>query len=259
MADVDVGLRGRTALVTGGASGIGRAIAVGLEAEGVTVAVADRSRADVGTVRLCATLGDAESSEHVVVDAVDGLGRLDLLVHCPAVARHEPVTRLSTDAVQATLSSNFTSCVWTCRAAARRMVAAKGGSILVISSTSLYTPAPTEAIYRASKAALKAFVEVAAIELAPHRIRVNVLTPGAVATALTAGMTETHRAHLLEAIPLAREAAPEELVPTALLLLSDELSPYTTGAEVAVDGGIRLRPLSSLSGAELLSLNQADP
>ncbi|HEY4830281.1 MAG TPA: SDR family oxidoreductase [Solirubrobacteraceae bacterium] len=249
-------LRGRSALVTGGASGIGRAIAAGLEREGASVAVADRNPPDVGLVRLTVSLGEPAASEQVVADTVDAFGRLDLLVHCPAVARHEPLTRLSLDALQATLTSNFTSCVWTCRAAAARMVAAGGGSILVIGSTSVYTPAPTEAIYRASKAALKAFVEVAAIELAPHRIRVNVLTAGTVRTPLTAGMGEADRTHLVREIPLGREAVPDELVPTALLLLSDRLSPYTTGAEFPVDGGIRLRPLSALSSGELLGLNQ---
>ena len=77
-----------------------------------------------------------------------------------------------------------------------------------------------------------------AIELAPHGIRMNVLTPGAVRTPLTADMTDGQRAMLVEAIPLAREAVPEELVMTAILLLSDRLSPYTTGAEIVVDGGL---------------------
>ena len=70
-------------------------------------------------------------------------------------------------------------------------------------------------------------------------------------------MTDAQRASLTDAIPLAREAVPEELVPTALLLLSDRLSPYTTGAEFVVDGGLRLRPLSPLSPGEVGGLNRS--
>jgi 3alpha(or 20beta)-hydroxysteroid dehydrogenase len=107
----------------------------------------------------------------------------------------------------------------------------------------VYTPARGESAYRASKAALKAFVEVLALELAPHGVRVNVLTPGAFATPLTAGMSDEQRRRLLGEIPLRREGEPPELCATALLLLSDQLSPYTTGAEFVVDGGLRLRPM----------------
>ena len=136
------------------------------------------------------------------------------------------------------------------------MVAGGKGSILIVGSTSVYTPAPGESVYRASKAGLKAFAEVLAIELAPHGIRVNILTPGAVRTPLTAGMTDAQRTRLTAEIPLAREADPGELAATALFLLSDRLSPYTTGAEIVVDGGLRLRSLSFLTRDQLLALNR---
>ena len=124
------------------------------------------------------------------------------------------------------------------------MTVAGAGSILVVGSTSLYTPAAGEAAYRASKAALKAYAEVLALELARHGVRVNVLTPGAFRTPLTAHMTAEQRAKLVSEIPLEREGVTDELCATALLLLSDRLSPYTTGAEFVVDGGLRLRALS---------------
>jgi NAD(P)-dependent dehydrogenase (short-subunit alcohol dehydrogenase family) len=253
---METGLTGRTALVTGSASGIGKAIVAGLEAEGVSVAVVDRAASAVGTVRLRAELGDAATSDRVVEQAVAELGGLDLLVNCAAVARHEPITRLTPEAWEATLGSNLAACVWTCRAAARHMIARGGGSILIVGSTSVYTPAPRESLYRASKAGLKAFAEVLAIELAPHSIRVNVLTPGATITPLTAGMSADERLQLVGEIPLEREADPDELVPTALLLLSDRLSPYTTGAEFVVDGGIRLRSLSLLAPDAVRELNE---
>jgi NAD(P)-dependent dehydrogenase (short-subunit alcohol dehydrogenase family) len=239
---IETGLAGKRALVAGGASGIGRAIAVALEAEGVAVAVCDRNEPDVGSVRLRETLGEPEASARAVERAAAGLGGLDLVVYTAAVARHEPVLELSAAAWQGTIASNVAGCAWTCREAGRLLVAGGGGAILVVGSTTVYTPARGESVYRASKAALKAFVEVAALELAPS-VRVNLLTPGFVDTPLTAGLSARERETLLGEIPLGRQTVPEELTATALLLLSDALSPSTTGAEFVVDGGIRLRPM----------------
>jgi NAD(P)-dependent dehydrogenase (short-subunit alcohol dehydrogenase family) len=242
---IETGLAGKRALVTGGASGIGRAIALALKDEGVAVAIVDRNPVGETTadVRLTVELGDERASVEAVGEAAAALGGLDLLVSAAAIARHEPTTRLTSEAWAKTLASNLTACAWTSREASRRMIASGGGAILVIGSTSLYTPLAGEAAYRASKAGLKAYVEVLALELAPFSIRVNLLTPGAFHTPLTESMTEERRAQLLREIPLAREGAPGELCATALLLLSDRLSPYTIGAEFVVDGGLSLRPL----------------
>jgi NAD(P)-dependent dehydrogenase (short-subunit alcohol dehydrogenase family) len=240
---IETGLAGKRALVAGGASGIGRAIALALEGEGVAVAVVDRAQSDVGTARIRLELGAPEASVRAVEEAAAALGGLDLLVYTAAVARHEPALELTAGAFEATIASNLAGCVWTCREAGRLLAGRGGGAVLVVGSTSVYTPAPGESVYRASKAALKAFVEVLALELAPASVRVNLLTPGAVDTPLTAGMTAAQREALLAEIPLRRQARPEELTATALLLLSDRLSPYTTGAEFVVDGGIRLRPM----------------
>jgi NAD(P)-dependent dehydrogenase (short-subunit alcohol dehydrogenase family) len=239
---IDPGLAGKRALVAGGASGIGRAIAVALEEQGAAVAVVDRTESDVGTARIQLSLGEPEASVEAVERAAAALGGLDLVVYTAAVARHEPALQLTPEAWAATIASNLAGAVWTCREAGRLLVARGGGAILAVGSTSVYTPAAGESVYRASKAALKAFVEVLALELAPA-VRVNLLTPGAVDTPLTAGMTAAERATLLREVPLGRQAVPAELRATALLLLSDALSPYTTGAEFVVDGGIRLRPM----------------
>jgi 3-oxoacyl-[acyl-carrier protein] reductase len=241
---MDTGLEGKHAIVCGGASGIGAAIASSLQEEGTRVVILDRNqRADVR-----ADLGVEQEAVQAVRRAVEILGVLDLLVYTPAVARHESVTSVTPTALEQMLSSNFAACVWTCREATQPMLEAGAGAILVVGSTAVYTPARGESVYRASKAALKAFVEVLALELAPYGIRANILTPGAFATPLTAGMTEERRNALLREIPLAREGEPRELCATGLLLLSDRLSPYTTGAEFIVDGGLRLRPMPFVSG-----------
>jgi NAD(P)-dependent dehydrogenase (short-subunit alcohol dehydrogenase family) len=243
---IDPGLGGKRALVAGGASGIGRAIAVALQEQGVAVAVVDRHEPDVGAARIRLALGEPAASAEAVERAAVALGGLDLLVYTAAVARHEPALELTPEAWDETMASNLAGCAWTCREAGRRLVASGGGAILVVGSTTVYTPAAGESAYRASKAALKAFVEVLALELAASSVRVNLLTPGAVDTPLTAGMTGAEREALLREVPLGRQAVPAELSATALLLLSDALSPYTTGAEFVVDGGIRLRPMPSL-------------
>ena len=156
---------------------------------------------------------------------------------------------MTAEAWHETMASNLAGCVWTCREAGRLLVENGGGAILVVGSTTIFTPAAGEAAYRASKAALKAFVEVLAIELAAASVRVNLLTPGAVETPLTAGMT-ARRARGAAARDPARAAGdpPQSSTATALVLLSDALSPYTTGAEFVVDGGIRLRPMPRSDG-----------
>lgn len=139
------------ALVTGGASGIGRAIAGALAAEGARVAIADRDAADLGDLRIRRELGTQEASEDVVAEVCDAFGGIDLLVSCPAVARHEPTSAITPQALSATLDSNLAACVWTCRTVGRRMAAVGRGSILVIGSTAVYTPLAGESLYRARR------------------------------------------------------------------------------------------------------------
>jgi 2,3-dihydro-2,3-dihydroxybenzoate dehydrogenase len=255
---MDTGLAGKRALIAGGASGIGLAIALALREEGAVVAAVDRTPVEDSSaiLGLAIELGDEHASIRAVREAIGLLGGLDLLVYSAAEAHHEPTTRLTVDAWRATLDSNLSACVWTCREAARWMIEEGGGSILVIGSTSLSTPSAEEAAYRASKAALRAYSQVLALELAPFALRVNLLTPGAFQTPLTKGMSAERRWMLLQQIPLGREAAPDELCATALLLLSDQLSPYTTGAEFVVDGGLSLRPMPFYGRDELRRLNR---
>jgi NAD(P)-dependent dehydrogenase (short-subunit alcohol dehydrogenase family) len=255
---MDTGLAGKRALVAGGASGIGLAIALALTEEGAVVAAVDRTPMEDGSaiLGLAIELGDEHASICAVREAIGLLGGLDLLVYSAAEAHHEPTTRLTGDAWHATLESNVSACVWTCREAARWMIEEGGGSILVIGSTSLSTPSAEEAAYRASKAALRAYAQVLALELAPFAVRVNVLTPGAFRTPLTMGMSAERRRLVLQEVPLGREGATGELSATALLLLSDKLSPYTTGAEFVVDGGLSLRPMPFHGRDELRRLNR---
>ncbi|MCC6613407.1 MAG: SDR family oxidoreductase [Anaerolineae bacterium] len=262
---MDAGLRGKTALITGGGTGIGRAIALALAAEGVNIAIASR-QPEVAAVSEIAALGVEAthiladvSDEAQVVRMVEGaiahFGHVDLYVNNAAIARHQPVTRLTTEAWLETLHTNLSACMWACREIGQHMIARGGGSILIVGSTAQYTQAYREAAYHISKTGLRVYKNTLALELAPYGIRVNLLVPGHFVTPLTAGIPAATEAIMKSQIPLRRLGSTDELGATAVLLLSDKLSPYTTGAEFTVDGGLHLRPLPLATDDELRAMN----
>lgn len=267
---VDSGLHGKTALITGGGSGIGKAIALALAREGVNVAVAsNQPERDAAAIRDIEALGVRAASisadvrdEMQVIDmvrgAVEALGGLDLFVNNAAIAQHEPVTRITTEAWLNTLHTNLSACVWACREVCKHMIGRGGGSILIVGSTAQYTQAYREAAYHISKTGLRVFKNTLALEMAPYRIRVNLLVPGHFNTPLTAGMPEDRAAIMRGQIPLRRFGDPDELGAAAVLLLSDKLSPYTTGAELTIDGGLHLRPLPLWSDEEIAQMNSPE-
>ena len=263
---LDTGLKGQNALITGGGTGIGLGIAQALAREGVNVAIASRnpSPAAIAALGECGATVVAiptdVSAEDQVVAMVDTtirkLGRVDLFVNNAAAHWDESATRLTTTGWFNSINTNLSACVWACREVGRHMIDAGSGSILIVGSTAAHNPLPAETSYRVSKSGLKAYMEVLAVELAPFKIRVNLLTPGAVRSR----MHESLDPRLLadgarRDIPLRRIAEARELGATALLLLSDRLSPYTTGAEFVIDGGFRLRPVPVHSDEELRALN----
>jgi NAD(P)-dependent dehydrogenase (short-subunit alcohol dehydrogenase family) len=262
---LDSGLAGRRALVTGGASGIGRAIALALAAEGVAVAIADLRPApevlaaiaalDVRAHGIVADVSEEKQVVATVAEAAAALGGLDLYINNAAVARHEPLTRVTRAAFDKTMMTNVAASVFACREAARLFIRQQRGAILAVASTALCSAQPQETSYRASKAALKAHIEVAAVELAPFGIRVNLLTPGGTDTPFVADASPAQREEARQAIPLRREARPEEMAPAAVFLLSDRLAGYVTGSELIVDGGLRLRPIFGGSDHDLRALN----
>ena len=249
---MDLGLAGKLALVTGSASGIGQAIAVGLAGEGASVVIADRDDATdtialipesslAGVFRV--DLSTRENVESTVERVIEEHGRLDLFVNNAAVAVHRPIHELDERTWRLNIETNLAACVWASSVVSAHLRERGQGNILIIGSTSMYTPRATEAAYRVSKTGLKAFMEVLAVEMAPFGVRVNMLTPGSFNTGLTKGISPDALAAVESAVPLGRSAQPVELVPTALLLMSDVASPYTTGANFIVDGGLHLRPL----------------
>jgi len=262
---MDAGLRGKTALITGGGSGIGRAIALALAQEGVDIAIASFRPEDealreiealgVRALHIMADVSVEAQVASMVEQAIAAFGHLDLYVNNAATARHEPVTKITTEAWLATMHTNLSACIWACREVCRHMIARGQGSILIVGSTAQYTQAYREAAYHISKTGLRVYKNTLALEMAPYGIRVNLLVPGHYPTGLTAGISEEVTQIMERAIPLRRIGRTEELGPAAVLLLSDKLSPYTTGAELAVDGGLHLRPLPILSDDEIYAMN----
>jgi NAD(P)-dependent dehydrogenase (short-subunit alcohol dehydrogenase family) len=264
---MDTGLRGRRALITGGGSGIGLAIARLLADEGVDVAVCGRRarpevaaelrERGVNAVDLAADVSEEPQVVRMVAEAEQALGGLDLYVNNAAGTWHEALTRVTAAGWESTMRTNVGACVYGCREVAKRFVEGGGGSIVVVGSTAIVSAQPRETAYRASKMALLAHVEVAAVELAPFGIRVNLLTPGGVDTEFVADAPADQRAAAARQIPMRREARPEEIAPAAVFLLSDALASYVTGANVIVDGGLRLRPIFGGDDDDLRALNES--
>ena len=120
----------------------------------------------------------------------------------------------------------------------------------------MYTPGPSETVYRISKVGLKSIVQTLAVELAPHGIRINLLVPGHYRTRLTAGVPADIEAKLIQQIPLRTFGDVADCGNVAAFLLSPVLAKYITGAELVVDGGLSLRPLYFGTDDELKAMNQ---
>jgi NAD(P)-dependent dehydrogenase (short-subunit alcohol dehydrogenase family) len=260
---MDAGISGLRALVTGGPTGIGFAIAEGLAREGANLVLASLSPG-AGSAQQLKDLGVGAEWIHADVSSEDGVvsmvetavqvfGGIDLFVNNAAGSWHEPITKLTSAAWEKTLATNLSACAFGCREVGRHFIAQGHGSILIVGSTAGHVPLYREAAYRVSKAGLKSLMEVVAIELIPYGIRVNMLTPGAFLTDLTRDLPARQMGGPF--IPSRRPGTVSELAAAATLLLSDRLSSYTVGAELVVDGGFRLRPMELLTDEEISALN----
>ncbi|MDH6584507.1 NAD(P)-dependent dehydrogenase (short-subunit alcohol dehydrogenase family) [Streptomyces sp. SAI-208] len=245
---------GRTALVTGAGSGIGRAVALAFAAEGAQVVVAGRRAEPLArTVRLIEEAGGKalavtadvtrETEIEAVVDAaVDRFGSLDVAVNNAGVFRGgRPLAELSSADWREQLDVNLTGVFLALRAEIRRMRAQpSGGTIVNIASTfGAHTRAPGAAAYAATKAAVSALTRGAARDHIREGVRINAVSPGAVDTpmSLRPGETEPDRAERARAtLPLGRVSATSEIAAAVLYLASDDAS-SVVGTDLVVDSG----------------------
>jgi 3-oxoacyl-[acyl-carrier protein] reductase len=234
-------LEGRSALVTGGSRGIGRAIAEELARAGAAVIVGYRSGADeaeeiaaaIGGRAVQADVSQDEEARRLVEEA----GELDLLVNNAGVTRDGLLARMPDDDWETVLRTNLYGAFHTCRAAARGMMRRRRGSIVNITSVVGIHGNPGQSNYAASKGGLIGFTKALARELAPRGVRANAVAPGYIDTALTGVLPEEVTAAILTNTPLGRLGEPHDVAGAVRFLCSDEAS-FITGEVLLVDGGL---------------------
>lgn len=245
-------LLGKTALVTGGTRGIGRAIVEALADAGAKVAFTYRSSSETAEAlkaelegkgcECMAIQGDAADTDHAneaVQAVIDAWGSIDVLVNNAGITRDTLMIRMSEDDWDAVIDTNLKSVFNFCKAAYRPMMKQRGGSIINISSVVGVTGNAGQANYAASKAGVIGFTKSLARELGGRGVRANVIAPGYIATDMTAELSDDVKEAMSTSIPLKRPGNPDDIA-SAVAFLSSDASAYITGHTLHVDGGMAM-------------------
>jgi NAD(P)-dependent dehydrogenase (short-subunit alcohol dehydrogenase family) len=243
-------LKNKRAVVTGAASGIGKAIALAFAKEGADVAVLDIDKVKATTVVQAikalgrkaifvpCDVGRAEPVAKAFKEVTKKLGGIDILVNNTGVIRFSQIVDMPEADWDHILQTNLKSVFLCSQQAARQMISQKkGGRIISVSSIHAVLSEPNCGHYTASKGGIEAFSRTLATELAPHKITVNYLRPGATFTELTTPMyTKAVKRSLFERVPL-REIAQAEWIAAGAVFLASDDSRYMTGQHLTIDGG----------------------
>lgn len=245
-------LEGKTALVTGGARGIGKAIALRFAAEGADVAFSDLNYDEnaIALEKELAALGvkakgyasDAssfEGSDKLITDVVNDFGRIDVLVNNAGITRDNLLMRMTEADWDLVIKVNLKSIFNMTKAVQKVMLKQRSGSIINMSSVVGLSGNAGQSNYSASKAGLVGFTKSMAQELGSRSIRCNAIAPGFIETDMTARLPEDVRKAWIEGIPLKRGGKPEDVADVSLFLASD-LSSYVTGQVISVCGGMHM-------------------
>jgi 3-oxoacyl-[acyl-carrier protein] reductase len=234
-------LEGRTALVTGGSRGIGRAIASELATAGAKVVIGYRSAGDeaeevageIGGRAVQADVSNPDDAKRLVDEA----GEVEILVNNAGVTRDGLLARMSDDDWQTVLGTNLGGTFNTCRAVTRGMMKRRSGAIVNVSSVVGLHGNPGQTNYSASKAGIIGFTKALARELGSRGVRANVVAPGYISTRLTNELPEELKGAMLANTPLGRFGDPEDVAGAVRFLCSDAAA-FVTGEVLLVDGGL---------------------
>lgn len=244
-------LAGRTAIVTGGSRGIGRAIAEGFAAMGAAVAVASRKagpceelaagiRAAGGRALAVPThVGDPEQLAALVRTTVDEFGGIDVVVNNAATPLALPIGEITADALAKSHDVNLRGPLFLVQEALPHLRASEAPAVVNVITAGVFTQGPYVSLYVSAKAALLAMTRAMAAEFAADGIRVNALAPGTVATDMVFNTPEAFQQAAVDSQLIKRMADPTEMVPPALFLAS-AASSFMTGQALVVDGGMTM-------------------
>jgi 3-oxoacyl-[acyl-carrier protein] reductase len=243
------GFQGKVALITGASSGIGSAVATKLGGAGATIAVHYNSHEENASSVASAIIssggkafvvgGDVakgNDAQRIVKAVVDQCNQIDILVNCAGVLEYARFGDIDPASFERQFSINTLSVVVMMQAAVPHFPNS-GGRIVNVSSNIAFRPIEGCAVYCASKAAVSTLTEAFSKELAPKKITVNAVAPGATVTPMTAWLTEDLRRAIEKATPLGRMAMPADVADVVAFLASDE-SRWITGRTILVDGGL---------------------
>ncbi|MCX5885030.1 MAG: 3-oxoacyl-[acyl-carrier-protein] reductase [Proteobacteria bacterium] len=242
-------LNGRVAIVTGGAQGIGKAIALTLARHGADVVVTDINleRAQetvqeiealqVRSLAIKANVADVSATEQMVKEIVDKLGKIDILVNNAGITRDNVLLRMKPEEWDQVMEVNLKGTYACTRAALKFMFRQKNGRIVNIASITGLMGNAGQANYSASKAGIIGFTKAVAREYATRGITVNAVAPGFIDTAMTQAIPEKERETLIRQIPMERLGTPDDVAAAVYFLVSD-LSRYITGQVINVNGGM---------------------
>jgi 3-oxoacyl-[acyl-carrier protein] reductase len=234
-------LEGRTALVTGGSRGIGRAIAAELARGGAQVVIGYRSGGDearevateIGGRAVQADVSDPDAARSLIEEA----GEVDILVNNAGVTRDGLLARMSDEDWDVVIDTNLRGTFNTCRAVTRGMMRRRSGAIVNVSSIVGVHGNPGQTNYSASKAGIIGFTKALARELGSRGVRANVVAPGYISTRLTNELPDELKDEMLANTPLGRFGDPEDVAGAVRFLCSDAAA-FVTGEVLLVDGGL---------------------
>lgn len=243
-------LTGKSALVTGGSRGIGRAIALRLATQGADVAFTYKGNAAAAAdtaaavealgrraIAIQADASDGTAADGVVKAVLEAFDKVDILVNNAGITQDELIMRMTEEKWDSVISTNLSGAFWMIKAVTRPMLKARGGRIVNITSVSGQAGQMGQANYSSAKAGLIGLTKAAARELASRSITVNAVAPGFVLTELTQDLAAPLQAEIIARTPLGRFGTTDEIAQAVAFLASDDAA-YITGQVLAVDGGL---------------------